>query len=112
MRLIPLLKIRCPGGQFGALDHADDGTHVARDTTRAPAARKQDHRREREQRQEPSHGFTRPSPPPRYLMSVIILNIGRYIAMTIIPTIAPTQIISTGSMIEVSDWMLASTSSS
>ena len=45
-------------------------------------------------------------------MSVIILNIGRYIAMTIVPTITPTPIISTGSMIEVSDWMLASTSSS
>jgi hypothetical protein len=48
----------------------------------------------------------------RYLMSVSILNIGRYIEMTIVPTMAPTPIISTGSMIEVSDWMLASTSSS
>ena len=110
--LIPLLKIRCRSGQFGALDHADDGTHITRDTTGAPAARKHDHRREREQRQEPPHGFMRPSPPPHYLMSVIILNIGRYIAMTIVPTITPTPIISTGSMIEVSDWMLVSTSSS
>ena len=110
VRLMPLLKIRCPGGQFGALDHADDGTHVARDTTRAPAARKQDHRREREQRQEPSHRFTDRA--PHYLMSVSILNIGRYIEMTIVPTIAPTPIIRIGSMIEVSDWMLASTSSS
>ena len=109
---MPLLKICCRSGQFGAFDHAHDGTHLARDTTRAPAAGKHDHRREREPRQEPPHGFTRHSPPLHYLMSVIILNIGRYIAMTIVPTITPTPIISTGSMIEVSDWMLASTSSS
>ncbi len=32
--------------------------------------------------------------------------------MTIVPTMAPTPIISSGSMIDVSDWMLASTSSS
>src|SRR4051794_5893303 len=48
----------------------------------------------------------------RYLISVSSLNIGRYIEITIVPTIAPTPIISTGSMIEVSDWMLESTSSS
>ncbi len=48
----------------------------------------------------------------RYLTSVSSLNIGRYIEMTIVPTIAPTPIMRIGSMIEVSDWMLASTSSS
>ncbi len=47
-----------------------------------------------------------------YLISVSILNIGMYMAITIVPTITPTPIISTGSMIEVSDWMLESTSSS
>ena len=47
-----------------------------------------------------------------YLTSVSILNIGRYIEITIVPTIAPTPIIRIGSMIEVSDWMLESTSSS
>ena len=47
-----------------------------------------------------------------YLMSVSILNIGRYMAITIVPTMKPTPIIRMGSMIEVSDWMLASTSSS
>ena len=48
----------------------------------------------------------------RYLTSVSILNIGRYIAMMITPTIRPTAIIMIGSMIEVSDWIDASTSSS
>jgi hypothetical protein len=38
-----------------------------------------------------------------YLMSVSILNIGRYIEMTIVPTITPTPIIRIGSMIEVND---------
>ena len=52
---------------------------------------------------------TRPSV---YLMSVSILNIGRYIAITIVPTMIPTKIIRIGSMIDVSDWMLESTSSS
>ena len=47
-----------------------------------------------------------------YLISVSILNIGRYIEMMITPTIMPTPIIMIGSMIEVSDWMAASTSSS
>ena len=102
---MPLLKICCPSGQFCALDRADDATHVVRHTAGPAAARKPD----RKQRQESPHRFV---PPPHYLMSVIILNIGRYIAMTIVPTITPTPIISTGSMIEVSDWMLASTSSS
>ena len=51
--------------------------------------------------------------PSVYSMRVSILNIGMYIAITItMPTMAPTPIISTGSMIEVSAWMLASTSSS
>ena len=49
---------------------------------------------------------------PRYLISVSILNIGRYIEMMITPTIMPTPIIINGSMIEVSDWIAASTSSS
>lgn len=48
----------------------------------------------------------------RYLMSVRSLNIGRYIEMTIVPTMTPTPIMRIGSMIEVRDWMLASTSSS
>ena len=48
----------------------------------------------------------------RYWISVSILNIGRYIAMMITPTISPTPIIISGSMIEVSDWIDASTSSS
>jgi hypothetical protein len=37
-----------------------------------------------------------------YLISVSILNIGMYIAIRITPTIAPTPIIISGSMIEVS----------
>jgi hypothetical protein len=48
----------------------------------------------------------------RYCSRVSILNIGRYIAMMITPTIAPTAIIISGSMIEVSDWIEESTSSS
>ena len=48
----------------------------------------------------------------RYLISVSILNIGMYMAMMITPTISPTPIIISGSMIEVSDWIAASTSSS
>jgi hypothetical protein len=48
----------------------------------------------------------------RYLTSESILNIGRYIEMMITPTIRPTPIIISGSMIEVSDWIEASTSSS
>jgi hypothetical protein len=48
----------------------------------------------------------------RYLMSVSILNIGRYIEITIVPTMTPTPIIRIGSMMDVSDWMLESTSSS
>ncbi len=47
-----------------------------------------------------------------YLMSVSILNIGRYIAITMVPTMPPTAIIRIGSMIDVSDAILASTSSS
>ena len=39
----------------------------------------------------------------RYLISVSSLNIGRYMEMTIVPTIAPTPIIRIGSMIDVSD---------
>jgi arsenical pump membrane protein len=38
-----------------------------------------------------------------YLTSVSILNIGRYIAMTMTPTISPTRIIISGSTIDVSD---------
>ena len=47
-----------------------------------------------------------------YFTSVSILNIGMYIAMMITPTIRPTPIIMSGSMIEVSDATDASTSSS
>ena len=48
----------------------------------------------------------------RYLTRLSILNIGRYIAMTMTPTIRPTRIIISGSTIDVSDWIAASTSSS
>jgi hypothetical protein len=48
----------------------------------------------------------------RYCSSESILNIGRYIAMMITPTIAPTAIIISGSMMDVSDWIDESTSSS
>ncbi len=48
----------------------------------------------------------------RYLISVSSLNIGRYMLMMITPTMQPTPIIISGSMIEVSDWIAASTSSS
>ena len=48
----------------------------------------------------------------RYFTSVSILNIGRYIAMMITPTMQPTPIIMIGSMIDVSDATDASTSSS
>jgi hypothetical protein len=47
-----------------------------------------------------------------YLTSESILNIGRYIEITIVPTMIPTPIIMIGSMIEVSEAMLVSTSSS
>jgi hypothetical protein len=57
------------------------------------------------------HGLI-PIAPRRYLMSVSILNIGRYIEITIVPTMTPTPIIRIGSMMDVSDWMLESTSSS
>ncbi len=47
-----------------------------------------------------------------YSISDIILNIGRYMAMMMTPTIAPTAIIMSGSMIEVRALIAASTSSS
>jgi hypothetical protein len=53
-----------------------------------------------------------PLPRARYLTSVSILNIGRYIEMMITPTIIPTAIIISGSMIDVSVEIAASTSSS
>ena len=59
--------------------------------------------RERKSRREPDRG---------YLTSVSILNIGRYIAMMMIPTTTPTAIIISGSMIDVRDEIDASTSSS
>jgi hypothetical protein len=54
------------------------------------------------------HGASKPS----YLISVSILNIGRYIEMMITPTIRPTPIIMIGSTIEVRVCTEASTSSS
>ena len=48
----------------------------------------------------------------RYLTRLSILNIGRYMAITMTPTIIPTRIIIRGSTIDVSDWIAASTSSS
>jgi hypothetical protein len=47
-----------------------------------------------------------------YLTRLSILNIGRYIEMTITPTMAPTMIIISGSMIDVSVAIDESTSSS
>jgi hypothetical protein len=47
-----------------------------------------------------------------YLTSESMRNIGRYIAITMTPTMQPTRIIIRGSMIDVSDWIAASTSSS
>jgi hypothetical protein len=47
-----------------------------------------------------------------YLTSESILNIGRYIEITITPTMAPTMIIISGSMIDVSVEIAESTSSS
>jgi hypothetical protein len=47
-----------------------------------------------------------------YLISVSILNIGRYMEMMITPTIIPTAIIMIGSMIDVSVAIDESTSSS
>ena len=53
-------------------------------------------------------------PPVRcvYLTKLSILNIGRYMEITITPTMAPTMIIISGSMIEVSVAIDESTSSS
>ena len=50
--------------------------------------------------------------PAGYLISVSSLNIGMYIERMITPTMIPTPIIMIGSMIEVSVWIDASTSSS
>ncbi len=47
-----------------------------------------------------------------YLTSWSSLNIGRYIARMIVPTMTPTTMIMIGSMIEVSAEIEASTSSS
>jgi hypothetical protein len=84
-----------------------DGEHL-RDRDRAGAGGRAHPRR---------HRLHRPDDPRLsqsrgYLSSVSILNIGRYIEMMITPTIAPTAIIISGSMIDVSDWIEASTSSS
>ncbi len=48
----------------------------------------------------------------RYWISVSSLNIGRYIAMMMIPTTMPTAIIISGSMIDVRLAIALSTSSS
>ena len=53
-----------------------------------------------------------PGRKPGYWTSCRSLNIGRYIAITMIPMIAPTPIIMSGSMIEVSEAIEVSTSSS
>ena len=53
-----------------------------------------------------------PPQPRTYLTRLSSLNIGRYMLMMITPTISPTPIIISGSMIEVSVWIDASTSSS
>ena len=50
--------------------------------------------------------------PLRYLTRLSILNIGRYMLMMMMPTMQPTPTIISGSMIEVSAWIDASTSSS
>jgi hypothetical protein len=48
----------------------------------------------------------------RYLTRLSSLNIGKYIEMMITPTMAPTPIIISGSMMAVSEAIAASTSSS
>ena len=53
-----------------------------------------------------------PPPPPPYLIWSYTLNIGRYIAITMRPTIEPTITIMIGSRIEVSALTAASTCSS
>jgi hypothetical protein len=53
-----------------------------------------------------------PRPGDDYCTSSRSLNIGRYIAITMIPMIAPTPIIISGSMIEVRAAIDVSTSSS
>ena len=58
------------------------------------------------------HRCVREAAPRGYLTSESILNIGRYIEMMITPTTRPTQIIISGSMIDVSVAMAVSTSSS
>src|SRR5438105_5728024 len=59
----------------------------------------------------PAHG-TILRQAPSYLIRLSSRNIGRYIEMMITPTIAPTRIIISGSMIEVSVAIAESTSSS
>jgi hypothetical protein len=54
----------------------------------------------------------KPASRSSYLTSESSLNIGRYMLMMITPTIAPTPIIISGSMIAVSEAIAASTSSS
>ena len=112
VRPMPMLQVRRGCGQPCALDRADDCADIARDLLGRSAA----HRDQREQRcrqQElRTNAAQRLAASRAYLISVSILNIGRYIEITIVPTMIPTPIISTGSMIEVSVWMAASTSSS
>ena len=58
-------------------------------------------------------GYGRTQPPAAtYLTSESSLNIGRYMEMMITPTIIPTPIIMSGSMIAVSEAIALSTSSS
>jgi hypothetical protein len=60
----------------------------------------------------PARSSIRTAAAGRYLTSESMRNIGRYIAMTMTPTMQPTRIIINGSTIDVSDWIAASTSSS
>jgi hypothetical protein len=93
--------------RFGRDRGRDRSGVTAPTTTRAEDRDSDTHRNAERDATEPQ-----PSLPPVYLISVRSLNIGRYMEITIVPTMAPTPIIRIGSMIEVSDWMLASTSSS
>ena len=93
------------GGRAQAGDDPHPGARRLDEDLRATARLRLADRRRRPDRRCPRAN-------PRYLISVSSLNIGRYIEMTIVPTITPTPIIRIGSMIEVSEAMLASTSSS
>ena len=89
--------------------------HKNRETAspRGAAIDRDTHNRDREPtgRGVPRPAARTPNGKP-YLMSLMMLNIGRYKAMTAIPTMPPITKIMAGSMIEVSESTVAVTSSS